>query len=494
MSRRDQPHKLTFAAFVAKCSDPADPRNEKHANLDYAKPETQAAWNGSKSKIPIWCRDHGEFFIQQAANHMNGQGCPKCGTSTTSNKRRKDDPITALQAVHGDRYDYSRASYVNSHTKIEIVCQKHGPFLQRPNAHLRGNGCPKCLLDRRKVNGAARTQEFTSTFAARAAEVHKGAYAIVQMPTRVHDIAVLHCPKHGEFSQKAYSHLAGIGCPSCGSTTSYAQLEVSAFIEGLGVNVERENRTILDGLHIDIWAHELNIGVEYNGSYWHTEARIGNRHREKYELATAKGVRLIHLFDFEWLERRTAVENRLRAIFGVGKSVAARKCDLRAVPTKDASSFFAEWHTQGAGMAPTVAYGLFSDDTLVACASFGTSRFDGGGWEVLRYASIERVQGGFSRLLSAFVRNHRPDRVVSYSDLRWGNGGLYKAAGFSLEHVTAPDYWYTSGQDRISRFKAQGRAKGVTEKEWAEINGLSKVLGVGHQKWVLTPSPNPPAL
>ena len=45
---------------------------------------------------------------------------------------------------HDFKYDYSKVNYVNAHTKICIICSKHGEFWQRPCDHLQGCGCPKC--------------------------------------------------------------------------------------------------------------------------------------------------------------------------------------------------------------------------------------------------------------------------------------------------------------------------------------------------------------
>lgn len=494
MARTDQPHKLTFDAFVAKSTDFSDPVNEKHRELDYSRSESRARWNGSKVKIPIWCRVHGEFFEQQPANHMNGQGCPKCGKDVYKAKRRKADPIADFREVHGDKYDYSRVIYENVQTQIEIVCPAHGSFFQKPNSHLTGQGCPACWENRRKAFGKSKTEDYRATFAERAARVHGGAYALLSLPENSHDTVKLNCPKHGDFEQKAFSHLDGHGCWQCGQSTNHAQLEMASFIEALGVKIEHENKTVLGGLHIDIWAPDQRIGIEYHGAFWHTEDRVGNKHREKYERATAAGARLVQVFDFEWLERRSAVENRLRALFGGGEVFAARKCGLREVPVGEARTFLRAFHTQGPGLNPEVVYGLYEGPRLVACMSFGRGRFKSAGWELLRYASTGRVQGGFSRLLAAFVQEHQPETLRSYCDLRWGDGGVYLANGFVLDGVTPPDYWYVDKRGkRQSRQTVWDRPKGVSEQDWVAKLGYLKVLGVGHQRWLLTtPRQDPP--
>lgn len=485
MARTDQPHKLSFDDFVTAVTDPSNPMNAKHANLDYSKPETRAAWNGSKSKIPIWCSTHEEFFTQLAANHRSlGQGCPKCGKQTYKDKRREQNPVARFREKHGDLYDYSRVVYVNNQTPVEIVCEAHGPFMQKPLRHLFGDGCPTCWENRRLAFGKARTASYRENYAERAARVHKGSYAILALPEHSHDWVRLACTKHGEFRQTAHVHLAGHGCPACGRVTSYAQREVADFVASLGVTVEQDNRTVLGGLHIDIWVPDRGVGVEYHGGFWHTEARAGGKHREKWERAERAGIRLIQMFDFEWLDRREAAENRLRALFEKTQPVAARSCELRSLTPAEANAFYKRYHTQGACVRPAASYGLWFGGALVAAMSFGQGRFGNWEWELLRYASVGRVAGGFARLFTAFRREHNPQSIVSYCDLRWGDGKVYANNDFALDGITPPDYWYVSKAQRVSRYAAQHRPKGQTEREWATEHGYEKVLGVGHQRWV----------
>lgn len=123
----------------------------------------------------------------------------------------------------------------------------------------------------------------------------------------------------------------------------------------------------------------------------------------------------------------------------------------------------------------------------MAVASFGPSRFGKADMELLRYASIGRVLGGISRLVCAFRREHPESRIVSYADLRWGDGNSYAKAGFTLDGVTEPDYWWADmGKNkRISRYSLQKSKTGMAEKEYAKQNKLFKVLGVGHKRWVI---------
>ena len=108
-----------------------------HKNkYDYSK----VNYINAKTKVCIICHEHGEFW-QEPNNHLQGQGCPKCGGSEKMNNISFTEKA---KLVHGDKYDYSKVNYINSKTKICIICSEHGEFWQRPNDHLNGNGCPKC--------------------------------------------------------------------------------------------------------------------------------------------------------------------------------------------------------------------------------------------------------------------------------------------------------------------------------------------------------------
>jgi len=108
---------------------------------NYSKVE----YKGSKEKICIICPKHGEFW-QTPNNHLSNQGCPKCSIDNITNKNKFTTAffIEKSKKVHGDKYNYSKVEYVNSKTKICIICPIHGEFLQAPNKHLLGQGCPLC--------------------------------------------------------------------------------------------------------------------------------------------------------------------------------------------------------------------------------------------------------------------------------------------------------------------------------------------------------------
>jgi len=158
----------------------------------------------NKTKIKIICKKHG-VFEQIPQNHLRGQGCPLC---YGKNKHSDVEFIKKSNKIHKDLYDYSLVNYVNSHSKVNIICKKHGVFEQRPNDHLNSRGCPKCN------NKNVTTEEFII----KSNIIHNNKFIYTDIYTNNKTKIKIICKKHGEFFQKPNDHLNGNGCPYCGGT------------------------------------------------------------------------------------------------------------------------------------------------------------------------------------------------------------------------------------------------------------------------------------
>lgn len=98
-------------------------------------------YKDAHTKIEICCPTHG-IFKQTPHNHLHGNGCGKCAESI---RKTKEEFVVKSIKIHGNLYDYSLVEYTNSLTKVKIICNIHGLFLQSPSNHSNHmRGCPKC--------------------------------------------------------------------------------------------------------------------------------------------------------------------------------------------------------------------------------------------------------------------------------------------------------------------------------------------------------------
>jgi very-short-patch-repair endonuclease len=115
--------------------------NKKH-NFKYSYPNLIDRL--STTKIPIICPKHGIFY-QKISEHKSGRGCYECGIRKGSGNILNNELfINKANKKHNFSYDYSLCDYTVGKNKVEILCPKHGIFIQQAESHLNGAGCPKC--------------------------------------------------------------------------------------------------------------------------------------------------------------------------------------------------------------------------------------------------------------------------------------------------------------------------------------------------------------
>jgi hypothetical protein len=227
----------------------------------------------SCTKVTIICKVHGEF-LKTPNDYLQGHGCPRCKTKKIISTKSFVEEATVK---YGDLYDYSESTYVNSTTKIRIICREHGAFFITANQFFKAKVCcPECrrllkiktretfikeaqekfgnkfIYDRvnytgnnkkviiecsihglfeRKPNdflhslygcpycGRESTRISTEEFIERSKEKHgnKFDYSRVILGKNINDKVEIICPKHGSFFQAALEHMRGSGCCACGS-------------------------------------------------------------------------------------------------------------------------------------------------------------------------------------------------------------------------------------------------------------------------------------
>ena len=170
---------------------------------DYSK----FVYEGIDNKSCIICPKHGEFW-QTPYHHIHGCGCPIC---SGNQKLNIEDFIERARKIHGDKYDYSKVEYINTGTKVCIICPEHGEFWQTPQNHLYGQGCPKC------VGKNKTTEEFIKD----CIDIHGDKYDFSKTVYNgaFNKVTVI-CKEHGEFKIAPHDLLGGKGCSKCGDIQS----------------------------------------------------------------------------------------------------------------------------------------------------------------------------------------------------------------------------------------------------------------------------------
>ena len=222
-------------------------------------------YTGVFNPVTVTCKEHGDFSIIANA-FLCGTGCPECRPKKT---RTYDDFIQSAYRIHGNTYDYSKVTFIDVFTKVEIVCKDHGVFSQQPRAHLAGQGCPECA----RVKIADSRRMTTDEFIERARSVHGDLYDYSKVIYKqTNERVEIICKEHGLFSQTPHLHVSHVcGCPIC--SASKGERAIQKYLQEHNISYISEFR-FADCSHINtlpfdfcIQQNGSNFIIEYDGQH-----------------------------------------------------------------------------------------------------------------------------------------------------------------------------------------------------------------------------------
>ena len=414
-----------------------------------------------------------------------------------------------------DKYEIL-SPYVDSSTKMSFKCPKGHLFEMNANTFKKGHRCRKCyVLSRTNVANPATAKYF---------------WQDVLDVCKINEVVFLNCPEPNEkvsfgtnkdHRWKFQCHCKNIFYPrisdflrgkynSCGCVKSKEPRKIMQWLESKGHKVNWNDTTTL-GVEIDLYLQKERFGIEYCGTYFHGErlnkqdARLD--HIRKWNLCELAGIRLITLFEDEWIHGKEKVLGYLSSILGHNEvKVGARRCEVQEVNPVDSAAFLNANHIQGAVRGHGL--GLFYNNELVSLITTRAptkSRIPKG-FDSTNCLDITRfcnkigvtIMGGFSKLLSALIAKTPQLRcLITYSDNRWSRGRTYEENGFIMSNKPPqPTYSYfragTQGP-RFHRFKFRkdNLAKlfpnvDIKQTEWQIMkkNKYDRIWDCGTIKWI----------
>ena len=467
--------------------------NYEELKKEYTKNEV-IPFKGFKNiltdKVKLVCEKHGiyEKYIKDLFN--NNDICQKCVRSHNGELKKLsfDKFENKLKEKHPNISVNNKNEYVNTRIPIMFKCDVCSHVFKRiPGLFIYNNlaySCPECG----KKDIIKKHTKTQSQFELEVKRLYGNLYTVIGKYISSDKKIKIKCNDCGrEFDIEANSFLQGHGCPYHNLNYSINENKIFEFVKESFPNAIQNDRKTLNGNELDIYIPEKNIAIEYDGLYWHNELNKENcYHLHKTEECEKQGIRLIHIFEDEWLYKSDIWKSMLNNMLGLtNKKVYARKCVIKNVETKEAIEFLKQNHIQG--WCPSqIKLGLYYNDELISLMTFGKSRhFIGNGqteYELLRFCNKinTNVNGGASKLFKYFVKKYNPTSVISYADRRWSNGNLYNKLGFEFLHNSKPNYYYIIGTIRKNRFNFR---KSILVKKYNCPSEMSEREFCKKQKW-----------
>ncbi len=290
-------------------------------------------------------------------------------------------------------------------------------------------------------------------------------------------------------------------CPECRKTKSSLE---SFFEDEIASRIPRgfDFRSKIEGVEIDFLFMDSGVGVELNGSYWHSDAKKNPHHLQKKKLFFLdRNINVLFFYDFWIFQKTDLVTSMIKAKLGIfDKVFYARKGTIRDIDYNQASDFFEENHISGGKVPFSYSFGFFVGDELVSVAAFSKPRYRKNyEYELIRFANKKHTTtiGFLGKVLSIF----KPKSLISYADLMFSDGKVYEKLGFKKISITQPGYFYTKDgrkvfsreffqKHKIKEYFSNGKFgitffdESLTEEQNMKINGYYQIPTCGNFVYV----------
>lgn len=268
-----------------------------------------------------------------------------------------------------------------------------------------------------------------------------------------------------------------------GIQKTQAQEEIRVYLQELGFDFVK-TRKVIAPFEIDLYNEDLKLGIEFNGVFWHSDQRMPNNyHQLKYKRCKELGIRLIQIWEWEWLNDRDKCKSILSCACGCCKRLYARMCDVQPITNVVYKKFLQQNSIHGYRPAK-VLLGLYFKQELVQVMSFGNaylshSKYQ---WEVIRSSTklFTTVVGGQSKLLKYFEKSYNPKSILFYVDVDKFTGASLQNMGFEFSHLSKPGYKLSDGVNVFHR----NPSRNTLQKQQIKEGRLHKVYNAGTECYV----------
>lgn len=456
-------------------------------NGDY---ELVGEYNGTSKPITLRYKPTGEVYTTTKANRFLNEGralAPSLSKSNISGVKRskrtnwksmsEDDLSKLIEDTRGEDYKYVSGwveGESNRDTPIIVNHSVYGEYKSTPRQIIDHKSEPPALVNLLRGPKVKDGDKYLSSILDEAPDGNLYSWLDKYTGDNKERLRIKYLPTGKVYKYRPndfqYGNrprdIAGIG-------SSHIENNIYEFVKNnTDLKVIQHDRHVISPKEIDIYVPEINLGIEFNGSYWHSDKVLfdKNAHLLKLESAKEQGISLIFIDEVDWInpDKQPIIKDMILYKLRSSniKSVYARKLQFKEISAKDRKNFFNENHLQG-DLIASYNFGLVdTDDNILAAISFVKPRISTNNskskdnWnpiELARFADKRgyHIPGGFSKLLKNAEKVLSKDsytHITTFADRSISNGNVYKKNGFTLHHISKPSYFYIRSNKKINRF------------------------------------------
>ena len=368
----------------------------------------------------------------------------------------QEEVIGRCNILFNYKYIYTQSVYVSTRVPMDAICPIHGKFSIPPKRHLQGQGCPFCGAEYARTWRKGNWKHFIEESQKRFGDVYDF-INIEEEYENSHSTIHLKCKKCGNtFPKIACDHLTSPfgGCHHCYSNISSSELEIGDYIQSLISNDEilLGDRVVLKGKELDIFIPSKNIAIEFDGLRYHNDStKPRNYHLSKTEECEKHGIKLIHIFEDEWLYKQNIVKSMISdTLNSYQMTLDGESCHIKRIDNNESKNFLSLNHIQD-GCEGNINYALIKDSEIVSLMVF--KKYNKNKYKLMRFCNKlnTNIINGEIILFNKFITENNPSEILFYVDRRYCSTRTIENLGFKPLKKTKPDYCYVNKDRRINK-------------------------------------------
>lgn len=208
-------------------------------------------------------------------------------------------------------------------------------------------------------------------------------------------------------------------CYPISENVSIKEKEVLNYIKSIYSNKIISNYR--DGLEIDIYLPDLNIGFEFNGLYWHSDLFMNkDYHLNKFNYFKNKNIDIIYIWEDEWIYKNDIIKSLIKNILSPNKTIEGNV--IKEVSDLVIQEFINKNSIQNI-IPSDIRLGYFHQDELISIMTFSKKENS--------YILNNFCYNKFDDLLNHFLNIYPRKSIISNISKNWLNYSLFKKFGFS---------------------------------------------------------------
>ena len=270
------------------------------AEWDYSKnigTDPATVHYGSEIKVSWICKKCGNCWEARVSNRVHGKGCPYCAHLLVT------PGVNDLQTLYPEiavEYDETKNAipassvFSKSNRRVWWKCNKGHSYEASVSSRTNKNsGCPYCS-GRIAITGINDIKTMYPDLAKEwDYELNIHGSPETTLPNSGKKIW-WKCERGHLWKAPPYSRIKGVGCPVCNGLFQ-TSLPEQAILYYLSSCFNAISRSRINGFEVDIFLPDYNIGIEYDGMYYHSSGKAKKQEEKKNKALMDAGIILIHV-------------------------------------------------------------------------------------------------------------------------------------------------------------------------------------------------------